>query len=259
MLYLAFNAPHGPHQPTAERERRFAGIEPAARRNCLAQISLLDDAVGIVTRALAESGQTERTLVFFLSDNGGPVQVAAKNEPLRGTKGQLYEGGVRVPFVVSWPGHLPAGTNYDAPVSSLDIFATALALAEVPVPAGKKYDGANLIPYLARKSKTPPHDRLFWRTGGGQSLAVRDGRWKLVRVKDQPAELFDLDIDLGETRDLAALKPEVARHLSEAIDVWAKELIPPLFPGSSVKNEDWGPGGANQKGNLNAVKKAAAR
>ena len=139
----------------------------------MAQISLLDDAVGTVIHALAESGQAERTLVFFLSDNGGPTLVAAKNEPLRGIKGQVYEGGVRVPFVVSWPGQLPAGTTFDAPVSSLDIFATAVALAGVSVPAGTKYDGVNLVPYLAGKSKTSPHDRLFWRTEGGQSAPPR--------------------------------------------------------------------------------------
>jgi arylsulfatase A-like enzyme len=259
LLYLAFNAPHGPHEPTAEREQRFAGIEPVARRRCLAQISLLDDAVGTVIHALGESGQAERTLVFFLSDNGGPVGQAAKNGPLRGNKGQLYEGGVRVPFVVSWPGHLPAGTAYDAPVSSLDIFATAVALAEVSVPAGKKYDGVNLIPFLTGKSKTVPHDRLFWRTEGGQARAVREGRWKLVRIKERPAELFDLDTDIGESVDLAALKPGVVRRLAEALDAWDHELIPPVFLGSSVKNEDWGPGGANQKGDPDAVKKAATR
>ena len=154
---------------------------------------------------------------------------------------------------------MPAGTTYDAPVSSLDIFATAVALAGVSVPAGKKYDGVNLIPYLAGKSKTSPHDRLFWRTEGGQARAVREGRWKLVRLKDKPAELFDLATDIGESRDLAAQKPEVARRLAAALDAWDKELIPPVFLGSSVKNEDWGPGGANQKGNPNAVKKPAAR
>jgi arylsulfatase A-like enzyme len=259
LLYLAFNAPHGPHQPTAEREQRFAGIEPAARRKCLAQISLLDDAVGMVIRALAESGQAERTLVFFLSDNGGPVLVAAKNDPLRGTKSQLYEGGVRVPFVVSWPGHLPAGTTHDAPVSSLDIFATAAALAGVSVPAGKKPDGVNLIPYLAGELKASPHERLFWRTEGGQARAVREGRWKLVRLRGKPAELFDLAADIGETRNLAGLEPEVAQRLAAALDTWDKELVPPVFLGSSVKNEDWGPGGTNQRGNPNAVKKAAPR
>jgi arylsulfatase A-like enzyme len=258
-LYLAFNAPHGPQEPTAEREKLFAGIEPERRRKYLAQITLLDDAVGIVTRALAESGQAKRTLVFFLSDNGGPVTVPAKNEPLRGMKGQVYEGGMRVPFVVSWPGRLPAGATYDSPVSSLDIFATAVALAEVSVPTGKKYDGVNLMPYLEGKSKTPPHDRLFWRTEGGQQLAVREGRWKLVRLKDKPPELFDLDTDIAETRDLAALKPEITRRLAEALDAWNKELIPKLFLGSSAKDENWGPGGANQQGNPNAVKKAAPR
>ncbi len=259
LLYLAFNAPHGPHEPTAPREARFAGIEPARRRKCLAQISLLDDAVGDVIRALAQSGQSERTLVFFLSDNGGPVLVAAKNDPLRGSKGSLYEGGVRVPFVVSWPGHLPVGTTYDAPVSSLDIFATAVALAGVAVPPGKKYDGVNLISYLTGQSKKPPHDRLFWRTEGGQALAVREGRWKLLRQKDKPAELFDLASDISEGRDLAAREPEVAKRLSQAIDAWDKELVPPTFLGSSVKNEDWGPGGANQRTKPDAAKKPAAK
>jgi hypothetical protein len=108
--------------------------------------------------------------------------------------------------------------------------------------------------------KTPPHERLFWRTDGGQARAVREGRWKLVRLKDKPVELFDLSVDIGESRDLAAAEPEVVKRLSDAIDAWDKELIPPTFLGSSVKNEDWGPGGANQKGNPNAViKKAAPR
>jgi arylsulfatase A-like enzyme len=260
LLYLAFNAPHGPQQPTAEREKRFASIEAAQRRKYVAQISLLDDAVGTVIRALAESGQAERTLVFFLSDNGGPLLLlTAKNEPLRGSKGSVYEGGVRVPFVVSWPGQFLAGTTYDAPVSSLDIFATALALAETSMAPGKSYDGVNLVPYLTGKSKTPPHDRLFWRTEGGRARAVREGRWKFVQFKDKPAELYDLATDIGESRDLAAREPQIARRLSLALGAWDKELIPPLFLGSSVKNEDWGPGGANQKGNRDAVKRAPAR
>jgi arylsulfatase A-like enzyme len=257
LLYLAFNAPHTPLEPTAERERRFAGIEPPERRKAVAQISLLDDAVGTVLEALADSGQAGNTLVFFFSDNGGPriPASASKNGPLRGTKGQLFEGGVRVPFVVSWPGHLPAGTTYDDPVSSLDVFATAVALAGIPVPAGTTYDGVNLIPHLAGTSKTPPHDRLFWRTSGGQARAVREGRWKLLRLEDGPAQLFDLATDLGESTDRAASNPEVAHRLAEALEAWDKQLIPPAFLGSSVKNEDWGPGGANQKGKPGGVTK----
>jgi arylsulfatase A-like enzyme len=259
LLYLAFNAPHTPHQPTAEREAKFAGIENAARRKCVAQISLLDDAIGTVTTALAQSGQTERTLVFFLTDNGGPVDQGAKNTPLRGQKGQLYEGGIRVPFLVSWPGKLPAGTSYDAPVSSLDVFATALALAGLPMPADKKYDGVNLVPYLAGETKTPPHERLYWRMGGGKAHAVREGKWKLVRLNNKPAELYDLSTDIGESKNLAAEQPDVAARLTAALDAWDKELIAPVFLGSSAKNEDWGPGGANQKGNPKGGKKDAAK
>jgi arylsulfatase A-like enzyme len=156
-LYVAFNAPHTPHQPTAERERQFAHIADPQRRRCLAQISLLDDAVGTVTTALAESGQAARTLVFFFSDNGGPTQQAAVNTPLRGAKGQLYEGGIRVPFLVSWPGQIAAGTTYDLPVSSLDVFATSLAMAGAAMPTDKTHDSVNLVPFLTGKTGGAPH------------------------------------------------------------------------------------------------------
>ena len=254
MLYLAFNAPHTPHQPTVEREAQFEKFTNPQRRKCLAQISLLDDAVGVVTAALKESGQSERTLVFFFSDNGGPP-TGAVNTPLHGHKGQVYDGGIRVPFVVSWPGKLPAGSTYDSPVSSLDVFATSLALGGVPMPKDKKYDGVNIVPYLTGETKSAPHERLFWRTGGGKAHAVREGNWKLVRQQGKPAELYDLAADIGETKNLAAEKPDVVARLVAALDAWDKELIAPVFAGSSAKNEDWGPGGANQKGNPNAKKK----
>ena len=257
MLYVAFNAPHTPHQPTAEREKQFASITDPERRKCLAQISILDDAIGHVTQALAESGQADRTLVFFFTDNGGPIAHAAVNTPLRAGKGTVYEGGVRVPFVVSWPGKLPAGATYDQPVSSLDVFATALAQAGVPMPTDKKHDGVNLVPYLTGEDKAPPHDRLFWRMGGGAAHAMRDGNWKLVRLKGKPAELYDLATDIGETKDLASAKPEVVAALTAKLDAWNSELMAPVFAGSSAKNEDWGPGGANQKNNPKAKKKKA--
>lgn len=256
LLYLAFNAPHGPHEPTAERETQFAHVASLPRRKYLAQISLLDDAVGAVTTALEQSGQAARTLVFFFSDNGGPQRVTL-NTPLRGYKGQVYEGGVRVPFVVKWPGKLPAGGTYDSPVSSLDVFATALAQAGVSMPRDKTYDGVNLLPYLTGETKTPPHERLFWRMSGDKAAhAVREGNWRLVRLSGQPAELYDLSTDIGETRNLATEKPAVVARLVAALDAWDKELIPPVFPGASVKNEDWGPGGANQKGRPTAKKKS---
>ena len=242
LLYLAFNAPHTPHEPTAEREARFAAVQDAGRRKYLAQVSLLDDAIGGVLRTLAESDQTKRTLVFFFSDNGGgPNSV---NLPLRAGKGSLYEGGARVPFVVSWPGRLPAGATYEHPVTSLDVFATALALAGVSMPSDRTFDGVNLIPHLAGETRAPPHERLFWRISA-KHHAMREGNWKLVRMSGKPAELYDLAADLSETRDLAAEHPDITARMCATLDAWNSELINPVFPGSSVKNEDWGPGGAN--------------
>jgi arylsulfatase B len=230
MLYLAFNAPHTPHMPTAEREQQFAHVQDATRRKCLAQISLMDDAIGEVTQALAASGQTQDTLIFFFSDNGGtPPSLGADNTPLRANKGTIYEGGIRVPFVISWPAQLKAGSTYDRPVSSLDVTATALSLAGAPFPAERKLDGVNLIPFLQGETKTAPHKNLFWRTGGGQNYAVRSGDWKLVRNGKQADELYDLSTDIGEAKDLASARPEVVAKLSADLSAWNKELIAPLF------------------------------
>ena len=253
MLYLPFNAPHTPHEPSAERLEKVAHITNPQRRRYLAQISLMDDAIGGVIAALAETSQRERTLIFFFSDNGGPSG-GPDNAPLRGFKGTLLEGGVRVPFLVSWPAKLPAGKDYEHPVSSLDVFATALAAAGVAMPTDKKYDGVNIIPHLAGKVKTPPHERLFWRMHNRQSFALREGNWKLIRNGQTPPELYDLATDIGEKENLADAKPEVTARLTATLDAWNKELIAPVFPGSSVKNEDWGPGGANQKGKPNGAK-----
>lgn len=230
MLYLAFNAPHTPHMPTAEREQRFAHVKDPVRRKCLAQISLLDDAIGAVTQALAASGQTQDTLVFFFSDNGGtPPSLGADNTPLRGNKGMVYDGGIRVPFLVSWPAQLKAGSAYDQPVSSLDVTATALTLAGAPLPQERRLDGVNLIPFLKGEATGLPHAHLFWRTGGGQSYAVRAGPWKLVRNGKQPDELYDLSADIAETKNLAAEQPAVAARLAAELAAWNKELVAPLF------------------------------
>ncbi len=230
MLYLAFNAPHTPHMPTIEREKQFADVKDPVRRKCLAQISLMDDAVGAITKALADSGQAQDTLIFFFTDNGGtPPSLGADNTPLRGYKGYVYEGGVRVPFVISWPARLKAGSTYDRPVSSLDVTATALALAGVAFPTERRLDGVNLIPFLRGETQTAPHANLFWRTGGGQSYAVRSGDWKLVRNRKQPDELYDLSTDIGEAKDLASARPEVVAKLAAELAAWDKELVAPLF------------------------------
>jgi arylsulfatase A-like enzyme len=237
-LYLAFNAPHTPHEPTAERLEKFASITDPKRRKYAAQVSLLDDAIGGTLAALKETEQDPRTLVFFFSDNGGPIGPngnGSDNSPLRGGKGNLYEGGTRVPFVVRCPGRLPAGKTYDQPVSSLDVFATALATADAAMPGDRKYDSVNLLPFLSGEKSGPPHERLFWRSG--KLRAIAEGNDKLVMPGPIPAGFYDLSNDTGETRDLTPARQADAGRLVAELDAWNKELVPPAFPGLGARRE----------------------
>jgi arylsulfatase A-like enzyme len=229
-LYLTFNAPHTPLQVTDPLMERVKHISDQTRRSYAGLVVSLDDAVGEVMKALKESGQQQNTLVFFLSDNGGPVSVThSDNTPLRGAKGDVFEGGIRVPFVVSWPGRLPQGQDYAQPLISLDIFATAAALAGASVPATHRLEGTNILPYITGQQGGSPHDRLFWRAGGGAKFAVREGDWKLVGGQDVKTQLFNLAGDLGESMDLAAAQPDVLSRLSRAYAGWNKDNIAPLF------------------------------
>ena len=133
---------------------------------------------------LHEKKLEDNTLVFFISDNGGPTMPgttinASSNDPFRGSKRTTLEGGIHVPFFVKWPGHVPAGKVYDKPVIQLDILPTALAAADVKVPSDAQLDGVDLLPYLNDKNKEKPHSTLYWRFG--DQMAIRQGDWKLVR------------------------------------------------------------------------------
>ncbi len=243
-LYLAFNAPHTPHEPTPERLARFAAIADPKRRSYAAQVSLMDDAIGETIASLRESGQSERTLIFFFSDNGGPVGVnGSDNTPLRGAKGTVYEGGVRVPFLMAWPARLAAGKTDDRPVSSIDVFATALGVAGVPMPTDKKYDSVNLIPFLTGEKQGAPHEWLFWRNA--EQRAVREGNWKLIRLGARPPELYNLASDVGEVSDVATAQAAVTARLDAALSAWDKELIAPAFAGLGAARD--GKAKKNQK------------
>ncbi|MBK8035797.1 MAG: sulfatase-like hydrolase/transferase [Verrucomicrobiaceae bacterium] len=233
MLYLAFNAPHTPLQAPKEWLEKFAHIQPEQRRTYAAMVAAMDAAIGGVMAKLDETKQTENTLIFFVSDNGGPNLSArlgvnfTDNSPLRGAKGDLHEGGMRVPFLVSWPAKIKPGT-YEQPVIALDFLPTSLAAAESAAPGN--LDGVNLLPYLTGEKTTAPHDTLFWRTGGpGGTNAVRRGNMKLVRAGKAAPELYDLASDIGETQNIAAEKPQVVAELVAAIAEWEKGTIAPLF------------------------------
>jgi arylsulfatase A-like enzyme len=238
-LYFAFNAPHTPLQAPQALIDSFSHIADANRRAYAAMIVALDANVGKVLAALDATKQRENTLICFISDNGGPHLAVkgngmtdfADNRPLRGAKGQVYEGGIRVPFLVSWPAKLKPGV-YEQPVIALDFFTTAITLAGGTVPTDRVIDGVNLIPHLTGENKAAPHEMLFWRSQGPSGLhAARMGNWKYVALPDKAPELYDLATDVGESKNLAAEKPEVLAKLQAAVTEWEKGTIAPVFAG----------------------------
>jgi arylsulfatase A-like enzyme len=231
-LYLAYNAPHTPLQAPPKYLDRFAAIEDPKRRTYAAMLSAVDDGVGLLLGRLRQHALEENTLIVFLSDNGGPVGVnGSSNLPFRAAKGTTYEGGIHVPFAVQWKGNLPAGSVYDQPVSSLDIYATAVAASGATPPPGHALDGVDLVPYLRGARSGSPHQALFWRTGGGDSFAARVGDHKLVEPEAGRLELYDLSRDAGESRDLASAQPELVQRLARLKDQWNQQLVSPVFPG----------------------------
>lgn len=235
--YLSFNAVHGPLQSTEAYLKRFESISDPKRRTFAAMLTAMDDAVGSVLAKLAALNLEENTLVFFLSDNGGPTsQTTSSNAPLSGFKTQTLEGGVRVAWMMQWKGRLPAGVVDNRPVIQLDILPTALAATGVEVQTEWKIDGVNLLPYLDGRNTALPHEALFWRMG--QQMAVRVGDWKLVKSArtlegiELPgpgtvdgAELYDLKNDIGEKKNLAAEYPDKVKTLAASWEVWNSEMI----------------------------------
>ncbi|MGE3820998.1 MAG: sulfatase-like hydrolase/transferase [Isosphaeraceae bacterium] len=229
-LYLAFNAPHTPLQAPPKYLERTQDVADEKRRTYAAMICGMDDAIGQVMSALKARGLDQNTLVFFFSDNGGPVDVThCRNTPLRGQKGSVLEGGIRVPFVVSWPGVLKPG-RFHAPVSSLDVLPTALKAAGAKPSALEGRDGVDLLPSLKSNATEALAQRtLFWRTGGGASHALRKGSMKLVRFGNRPSELYDLTADVGETNDLAASRPDTLAALENELKAWSARLVAPKW------------------------------
>ena len=260
-LYLAFNAVHTPMDATDARLAKFAAIADKKRRTYAAMMSALDDNIGRVRQALQESGQAERTLIFFISDNGGPTMNGtttngSSNAPLRGSKRTTLEGGIRVPFLVAWPGQLKPAV-YDSPVVQLDLHATALAAAGVTVEPEAKLEGVDLLPYFSGAKKEAPHDALYWRFGA--QMAIRQGDWKLVRYdgnadtntgKAQPVsavKLYDLSKDIHEDKDLAAEQPEKVKQLQARWDEWNRGNVKPLWGPDYGDNDGAEPGAAKKK------------
>jgi arylsulfatase A-like enzyme len=237
-LYLAFYAPHAPLEATDEYYQRFPQFKDERKRVYAAMIAALDDGIGRVLATLRETGVEEHTLVVLVSDNGAAEYIDAdgkRNGPLTGHKRNLYEGGIRLPFLMRWPERLPSGKTYSHPVSTLDVMPTLLA-ATGAAPQ-RPLDGVDLLPFLTGEKKGAPHPALFWRTGG--NAAVRKDDWKLLIARDETTgkeivRLYDLSSDLGEKKDLAAKKPAVVAELRALWTKWNQDMQPPRDSGRTV-------------------------
>lgn len=234
-LYLAHQAPHTPLQAKPERVATFAAKPGAgtSRHNpaLAAMLADIDDGVGRILATLRELGLEESTLVIFSSDNGGESRVTS-NAPLRGGKSELYEGGIRVPLIVRYPGVVPAGSVTAAPVSTVDFYPTLLAFTGAKPPAAHVLDGSDLSA-LWREGRAPEPRTLYWHyplakphfLGGRSCGALRDGDWKLLEFFDRPqVELYNLAADPGETRNLAGDEPARLADLQSKLRRWRSSL-----------------------------------
>lgn len=228
-LYLSYNTPHNPLEAKPQDIALYSHIKDRKRRVYSAMQHALDENIGRLVNSLKERSQFDNTLVVFLSDNGGPCMAnGSVNAPLRGQKGTLLEGGIRVPMIFRWPQHLPAGIEYHHPVSSLDLFPTFMAAANSDTVnhSGQtlELDGVDLQPFFSGHCKDSlPHKTLCWRWTP-RGAAIRDGDWKLLRLPHMPPQLFDLSTDVSELRNLAAEYPDVTVALMAKLNNWELEF-----------------------------------
>lgn len=237
-LFVSFTAPHGPLDPRkgSYDATRTKHIKHDARRGYAGLIVALDDNVGKILATIENNGLNNNTIIIFTNDNGGPGgKDSTSNYPLRGYKGSLYEGGIRVPWAMSWPGVIEAGSVIHTPVITMDILPTVFEAAGEPVPAEWELDGTSLMPLFGASVSQFPERTLYWRRSGIKGpIALRDGHWKLLarNTPNQEPELYDLSSDIGESRNLASENPEILKGLKSKMDAWESQLVTPL----------WGPG-----------------
>lgn len=225
--YVPYNAVHNPIQAPEDYVRRFSNPDPK-RNTYLAMLAVMDEGVGEILDALDRFGIADETLIIFFSDNGGARGTTAVNGALRDYKHSVYEGGVRVPFLLRWPDRIPAGTVSAEPVISIDAFATILSAARVEAPTDRTIDSRDIVPVLTDTRDGPLHEALFWNwidKGSELGWAVRMGQWKLLRNK-AGLELYNLDADLSETRNVAPENRNVVKELLASYETWSEGIVP---------------------------------
>jgi arylsulfatase A-like enzyme len=262
-LYLPHFGVHAPHQAKPDLIEKFKG-KPAAGGHhdpaYAAMIYSVDESVGRITKLLDELKLADNTVVIFCSDNGGVGGYAREgirkensitdNAPLRGGKGMLYEGGIRVPYIVRWPGKIPKGTQCAEPINSVDLYPTLLELAGAEPPANYPLDGASYVKLLTSGGKARlGREAIYWHfpgyLGAGQDAwrtkpagAIRAGDWKLIEFfEDKHVELYNLANDLSETNNLAEKLPDKAKELHAKLVAWRTALQAPMPTPNTEKNQ----------------------
>ncbi|GAA4973903.1 sulfatase-like hydrolase/transferase [Algibacter aquimarinus] len=223
-MYLSYNAVHTPMHAKHEDLEKFSNHP---RKELAAMTWSLDENIGKLIKKLETSGKRDNTLIYFLSDNGGAHNNQSSTGPLKGWKGNKFEGGHRVPFVVSCPKMIEGDKTFDGLTSSLDIFATSLSASKIEKPETLELDGENLLPYLKGEKRGNPHESLFWRKL--EESAVRKGDLKLIKLDGYGTVLYDLDSDLGESNDLLETNREALKMLQSKYNRWETQLIAPLW------------------------------
>ncbi|WPR71111.1 sulfatase-like hydrolase/transferase [Flavobacterium sp. NG2] len=226
-IYLAYNAPHAPDQATKQYLENTKHIEYGGRSVYAAMVNGVDAGVGKIDSTLVANGMKDNTIIVFLSDNGGRAE-HADNRPNRGHKGMIFEGGIKVPFFMTWKNGLKGNQVYQNVVSSLDLFPTFLDAAGADFRKEKQLDGTSLLPYVRGENKGKPNDLLFWRSVGGFEYAVRKGDYKLYKsAYKNKTMLFNLKTDALERYDIAAANPTIVKQLEKEYQLWdAKNLVP---------------------------------
>lgn len=220
-IYFALNTPHYPYQGSPEWLDHYKDL-PYPRNLYAAFLSTTDDRIGALLKKVDDVGLTDDTIIIFQSDHGASEEVRAHKGggsagPHRGAKFSLYEGGIRVPAIISWPGTLPENEVRNQIATGCDWFPTIMELCEIPA-ATHKIDGKSLLPVIKSEGETSAHKIFHWKSGN--AVAVREGKWKLV-ISGKKVELFDLPKDLGEARNLAKENPEVVERLrGKSAEYW---------------------------------------
>ncbi|MBU2905360.1 sulfatase-like hydrolase/transferase [Arenibacter algicola] len=243
-VYLAYNAPHVPLQAKSEDLKKFENIKDTDRRTYAAMVYAVDRGVGQIVKTLKETNQYENTLIVFMSDNGGNTDHGADNYPLKGTKGDTWEGGYRVPMFFHWPKKIKGSQFFDFPVSALDLYPTFVQLAKTKVSNDKKLDGKDIMAGVLAGTDSYKNQMIYslrYREGYSD-VGGRQGDWKITRMANEPWGLFNIKEDIGEKKNLSGKFPERLEKMVSETEKWTKDFVRPLWYYSVKDQEYWNDG-----------------